>query len=423
MNAPDLEALRGRWASAHRRIDAHLRLDPEALRRALSQRRAGAFRRHGRGLIAGMGVMGGVLAALVAFVVSHRADALYLLCALPLLALFGAEWIVDLRQWLALRRLDFAAPVTSVRAQLDTLRARRLRMLRWIFLSCVLLWWPAVAVFFKGLFGVDLVRGLAPSFWWVSLAVGVLFMPLAGGIGWWIARRFGARPGFQQFLDEVAGRSWERAQRALDAQHAFEQALDDGAGDVMARLARGSMAPPHARPALRALRWRLGLGIGLSALAMLVLGVFNAQQGGQWRFLVPGVLLNLLLLAQLVPNILHLNFLARLDYGQAPQRLRALFDDMAALRERVARFSLAVAPLAALLLIQVLGKATFGVDASAAVGVALGGGLLVAGVVAGVWLWRNVVGAPWLTLGSVHASQALARTVLVESAPDSNPAS
>ena len=124
-----------------------------------------------------------------------------------------------------------------------------------------------------------------------------------------------------------------------------------------------------------------------------------------------------------MPNILHLNFLARLDYGQAPQRLRALFDDMAALRERVARFSLAVAPLAALLLIQVLGKATFGVDASAAVGVALGGGLLVAGVVAGVWLWRNVVGAPWLTLGSVHASQALARTVLVESAPDSNPAS
>ena len=423
MNTPDLDALRGRWAAANRTIDANLHLDADAMRQALISRSRRAFRRHGYGLVAGMVAMGSITTALALFVVSHRADALYLLCALPLLALSLAELVVDLRQARTLARLDLGAPTLTVRSTLQALRTRRLAVTKWIFLTSVLLWWPAIAVLLKGLFGADLLRGLPPSFWWVNLVVGVVFFPLAGGLGHAIARRFGARRGFQRFLDEVAGRSWNRATQAYEAQTDFEQVLD--AGDEIAlqqRLARPAARPPMLGPLLRALRWRLIAGIALSVTAMLAVGAFNAQHGGQWRFIVPGIVLNLFCVAQLVPGILHSVFLSRLDYRRDAASLRAECEDMAALRRRVAHVSLSLAPVIALLLAQVLAKAIAGIDLIGTLGPWGSALALATALGASAWLlrtrrpgWgRDARGIEVLVLGAAAATQRLGAAIAGE---------
>lgn len=409
MNSLDLDDLRQRWSAAQQRIHSTLHFDAEAVMGVLVQRRTSAFRRHARRLLLGLAGTGAVVLGLFAFALQHLHDALYLLCALPLLALFSAEWIMDLGQWQALRRIDFAAPVAAIDAGLDRLRARRLRVARWFMLTSVLLWWPAVAVFFKGVFGADLVRGLPDSFWWINLCLGVLFMPVSSLVVEWIAHRFGARPGFQRFLDELAGSSWARARRALDAQHGFGQAVESGSTDATLRqLAQGSLAPAAANGVLHQLRWRNGLGIAFSSLAMLLLAAFSASHGGQWWFIVPSIGLNLFCVPQLVMAIMQLKRLRTQDYGLPPAQLRADFDSLARTRACVARISLAAAPLVLLLLAQVLGRVGFGINVLAWLGWPFTACFIVLALVSGSVLMRSRKAVDWAGLGTVTRLRELA---------------
>ena len=231
------------------------------------------------------------------------------------------------------------------------------------------------------------------------------------------------RPGFQRFLDEVAGRSWNRATQAYDAQASFEQALD--AGDEVAlqqRPARPRTTPPTLRPLLRATALASVAGIALSVTGMLAVGVFNALHGGQWRFIVPGIVLNLFCVAQLVPGILHSVFLSRLDYGRDAASLRAECEDMAALRRRVAHVSLSLAPVIALVLSQVLAKAIAGVDLLGALGTWGAALALASALIASGWLlrtrrpgWgREARAVDALVLGAASATQRLGATMAAQ---------
>lgn len=298
----DLDSLRGRWQESGRRADAALKLDAEAMRAALQARTHKAFRRHSGWLLAGLVGSAPVLAALLVFFLRHLGDWRYALMSGGLLALVGAEFVVDLRQFFALRKLSLDAPVLAVRAVLDGLRARRVTMTKWIALTALLLWWPALLVAFKALTGVDALRFLHASVIWANLGLGLAAIPFGLWLSSWLSRRYGASPGYRRLQSEAAGASWLRAEDAFAAREDFETRAAEGRleADLPAvELPLAWQAP------LRALRRRLACAIGLYASLMLATGVFNAMHGGQAAYITAGVLANALWLSQLIGAILH----------------------------------------------------------------------------------------------------------------------
>ncbi|MBB5208056.1 hypothetical protein [Chiayiivirga flava] len=359
----DLDALRGRWSAIDTRLDASLELNLAALRASLSQRMHAAFRRHSAWLLAALAFDAVALLLLAMFGIAHRNEPAHALGALALLLLMAMEAATDVHAWRTLRRFDFDAPVLEVRARLAALRARRLRTTGAFILFSVALWWPFVAVLFEGLFGVDLYRVLHWSVPAINLGVGLLLVPLAAWIARLLARRYRGDAGFEQFLDDAAGKSWSAASNRWSAYADTTAAIarGDGAALLQSQVDRESLLRGVAAP-LRSLRHSLWLGIALTALPLLAIALFNMGHGGVARFLVPGLLLHLLCIAHMVANIAHLHAVRRLEFGAPPARLAAAVTWMAQRRERLARWTLVLAPLFVLPAAVVLTKAAFGID-------------------------------------------------------------
>lgn len=382
----DLDALRGRWSAIDTRLDASLEFDLATLRAALSQRMHAAFRRHSAWLLAALAFDAAALLALAAFGVAHLHEPAMAASALALALLMTMEAATDVHAWRTLRRFDFDAPVLEVRARLAALRARRLRTTGAFILFSVALWWPFVAVLFEGLFGVDLYRVLHWSVPAINLGVGLLLVPLAAWFGRLLMRRYRGQAGFEQFLDDAAGKSWSAASSRWNAYADTDAAIarGDGAALLGSQVDREELLRAVAAP-LRALRRALWLGIALTALPLLAIALFNMGHGGVARFLVPGLLLHLLCIAHMVANIAHLHAVRRLEFGAAPARLAATVTWMAQRRERLAHWTLVLAPLFVLPACVVLAKAAFGIDLFAALpggawlaGLAIAGGASVA---------------------------------------------
>lgn len=342
MNAPDLDRLRSLWAEQGRRIDDSLVLDVDAVRASLESRTSAAFVRHRRWRSAGLVFGSALIAALGTFIAQHWGQWDWVAIAALLLPLLLAEFVVDLREWQALRRLDLDAPIMRVRTLLHTLRWRRLRLAKGYLLLSVLLWWPFVLVLFKGLLGADLLRHLPPIVLLSNFVVGLAFIPLAQLAAWALSRRYGHRPGWQRFLDDTAGRTWRTTSDEVAAREAFEAAVADGS------LAHASgQLPIGVLDALLSLRRRLLAGILSCAGLVVCFGLFNAGHGGQVQLIVPGVLLLWAALAHMVVQILNREALARVtDVASLRDRLLAAIE----LRLRVARWTLALSPVLALLL-------------------------------------------------------------------------
>lgn len=357
MSAPDLDQLRARWAEQGRRLDDRLVLDVEAVRATLARKASAVFAWHRRRRLLGLVFAGGCVAALLAFIATHWGQWQWVKMAAVLLPLLIAEIVIDLREWLTLRRLDLDAPAMQVRGTLDRLRWRRLRLAKGYLLFSVLLWWPFVLVLLKALFGADLLRWLPPMVLLANLAVGVAVIPVALAVAWCLGRRFGHTPGWQRFLDDAAGRTWRRASDAFAVRETLEAAVAEGS--VQDAL-ESNFIPDDIRAELRAVRRRLLAGIlGCAALIVLA-GVFNASHGGQVQFIVPGVLLLWTALAHMVAQILNRNALSGIAGGVAT--LRERLSAMLALRRRVALATVALAPLLAIPLALVGAKVMFGAD-------------------------------------------------------------
>ncbi len=384
MTAPDLDQLRARWNAQGRRLDQQLVLDIDAVRAALSGHAVSAFRRHARWLLLAMIAGALALAALTAFIASQWGDWPWVGIGASLLPLLIAEFVVDCRQWSALRRLDWNAPIVQLRTELYWLRARRLRLAKWILLLSVLLWLPFVLVLFK-MPGVDLLRGLNVSVLWANLALGLAFIPFGLIVARWLTRRFGGSPGWQRFLDDIAGASWRRASDRFEARERFEAAVD--AGDAEAQP-EAMVLPPELVAPLRALRARILIGIVFCAALMLLLGGFNAAHGGELRFVASGLLLHLSVVAHLVVQIVHRNAVGKAEGGHIAMRER--LDSMLVLRRRVATITVVVAPLLSLPLAIVLVHSLFAVDLVAEMPIALSSVFAVTAAVASVLIWRHL---------------------------------
>lgn len=367
-NGFDLDTLRGNWKAIDTRLDDSLELDLARLRASLSQRMRSAFRRHSAWLLGALVFDALALVALVAFGLTYWNAPAQALSALALSLLMAMETATDVDAWRTLRTLDFDAPVLAVRARLAALRARRLRTTGAFILFSIALWFPFVGVLVLGLTGIDLFGVLHWSVFVGNLVFGLLFVPFGAWIGRVIARRFRDSAGYEQFLDDTAGKSWSVAARRWNTYADAEARVADGEGATLLRAQAGRDAPARdvAAP-LRALRRALWLGIVLAVPPILAVALFNATHGGIARFLVPGLLLHFFFLAHLVANIAHLHAVKRLDLGASPLQLATAIDWMATRRTWLARWTLVLAPLFAFPLAIVIGEAGFGVDVIATV--------------------------------------------------------
>ena len=416
MSEFDLEAMRGRWTAANRHVEAALSLDIAAVRTALKAREERAFRRHSGWLLVRLAGGGAIAAALLAFIAVNTSDLRYVALALPLLALVVAELIVDSLEWRTLSRLDFDRPVLPVRGELSGLRARRLAMTRWIFLTSFFVWLPMLIVLARGVTGFDVLRVIDPGFFWINQGVSLALIPVAMAVARWVARRFEGRPGFQRFLDDVAGRSWSKARHAMDARSAFEHDLDnDGAATALARTLP-TAAPPALQAPLAALKRRLVLTIVMFAALMLATGAFNSLHGGQMPAVVPGIALHLFWVVNLVAAIMHLALMAKLDYALPADELTAQVNGIATLRARLARSVLVLLPIAGLMAMQVVAIAFAGTDLTILLPwpwLLVAAALLAVGVFAMTGMPRSPALLRWLNVLSVDA---LSRTRAVADA-------
>jgi hypothetical protein len=418
MTSIDLDTLRTRWSQASDRLDANLHLDVAAMRAGLAAQTRRSVRWQFPGLLFELLLDVALVLALTAFVLAHLDDALYLASGLLLLAFPLAALILGVVQWRAMTRLDYTLPVQSLRMQLDTLRRRRVRLAQFILYGSVPLWWPAVAVGFKGLFGADLLRGLPASIFVVSFVAGAAILVFGLMLGGWIARRYGARPGYQDFLDDVAGMGWRGLRGRLEAQTRFESDLD-AAGAAAALQARCAVQPLPAdvMPAMVRLRRRLLLATFFYAGLILLNGTFNATHGGEIFFIVPGVLLNFAWVAQMVAAILVRIRLAQLDANMPRDDLQRRVASVAGWSASIAQRTLVLAPVIALPLAQVLGKAILGINLATQLGLEACIMLGIASAIASLGLLRRyrqqrkkfaARGVHWLSLGAAGLARALA---------------
>ena len=414
MSDIDLDRMRTHWQQQGQRAQDKLLLDTERLRNVLSHRTTSAFRRHLHWLLLGIAAGAVTLAALLVFVAAHRYDALYLAAALPLLCLAGAELGVDVLQWWSLRRLDLSAPIHAVQGVLERVRSRRLRMVKWILLSAVLLWLPLVVVLVKGLLGVDLLRKLPASVTAANVLLGIVLIPAGLLMLRRLAPRVHRAPALQSLLDDASGASFSAAQGHWLSQARFDEQLQLRPNDTAA-IERHEAWPAEADDALRAARRRVLAGVLFYGCLVLATGLFNASHGGNAVVLASGLMLHLLWLSQMLIGLLHRRVLAQTGASAIVdiERQADALEQMIGWRRRVARAGWVAMPLLVVAAAVVLSGAIAGMDLARAAGGPLS--IFVATLAAALSTWcyrttRNVESPPAadaMSFGALRASRTL----------------
>lgn len=363
MNSLDLDKLKSQWTQESRKLDDSLTFDIAAAREALTRKTATAFRRHSFWQLTGFILSVAGLVALLVFMASNRDEKLYVLMAVPLAMLALGEAITDFREWRIVATLDFSLPTATLTNLLDRVRDRRLRMTKWIILTSILLWWPLILVMMKGLFDIDLLPWIHPSVLIINTLIGLAFIPILFGIMRFISNHHATSPGLQRFLEDVAGKSWSRARRQMDARQRFEHDIATrGNAGALGRFEKKNLLSPSANSRLLALKNRILVSILFYGTLVLSIGIFNAAHGGQWQFIVPGIMLNLFWVSQMVSGITYRISLSRLDLSLPREQLRGDLERLLDMRLVLARVALAASPLAGLAMLQVLAQVTFGID-------------------------------------------------------------
>ncbi|MGH8106968.1 MAG: hypothetical protein ACREO2_11655, partial [Arenimonas sp.] len=246
---------------------------------------------------------------------------------------------------------------------LDRVRDRRLRMTKWVFLTAILLWWPMIFVAFRGLFGVDLLPFFHPSFHMLNTVLGLVCIPVIYWVMRFVSRRYAKSPGFKNFLEETAGKSWSHARKQLDARQRFEdEVATHGDARALQRHEKNSLLSPAANASLRVLKKHVLVSIFFYGALILLIGLFNAQHGGQWQFIAPGILLNLFFVAHMVSGITHRIALTRLDLGIPSEEVCKDLVHQTDMRLAFARAVLAMTPIVGTALLQVFTEVLFGFD-------------------------------------------------------------
>jgi hypothetical protein len=220
----DLDILKAKWAEQDRKLDSSIRLNRRLLMTIQLNSVQSPLRRFS--YLTGMGVLlgFGTLLILGGFIHRHWAEPRF---ALPATALH--IWVIgyvaaSIAQIAMALQIDYSKPVASIQRQIESLRALRLRMIRWALLSGQLVWWiPFLIVVLKGVWDVDAYQALSTRYLIINIALGVALIPAAV----WVSKKFGDRmdrsPSLQWLMRELAGYNITEASRFLANVAQFEQ--------------------------------------------------------------------------------------------------------------------------------------------------------------------------------------------------------
>jgi MFS family permease len=218
----NLDELRNDWMAEHEQLASRVRLHGAWLREAQAGRGNAALGRLTRRLWLALGLNVLLAGLLGGFMGKHLGELRFLGPAL-VLHVFTIGLIVSAAwQLVAIRRLDFNAPILTSQRQLEALRIHRIRETKWTLFLAPLLWVPLLVVGLKVLAGVD-AYAVFPASWLVAnLLFGLACIPLL----WWASRRFSERfsssPVLQRVMDDVAGRNLREARQYLARLAEFE---------------------------------------------------------------------------------------------------------------------------------------------------------------------------------------------------------
>jgi hypothetical protein len=219
----ELDELKELWQEQDRRLDALLSVNRAALHRAQLAPVETRMRRLARLLELDLLLDGALLLWLGSFIGDHYAEPRFLVPAALLHLCVIAAGIAGVRQWRAVRAVDYGEPVLAIQRRLEGLRIQRLKLLRAVLALSPLLWLPMLIVGLRFL-GVDAYARFDPSWMLANLLLGVGVLAIA----YWASRRYAGRvqgsPRLQRAMRHLAGHTLHAAEEALERLQSMDRA-------------------------------------------------------------------------------------------------------------------------------------------------------------------------------------------------------
>jgi hypothetical protein len=201
----EIDDLKRSWEDQSRKLDTSLRLNTTLLRESALNKASTATARLSWLLMAEILLDLVLCVWLGSFNADHYMEARFLIPGIVLHLYAIGSLILGVHQWLALKRIDYGAPVVAIQKRLGELRVQRVRATKLILLTSPLLWTPLLIVGLKGLLGVDAYAIFNSTWLAANLALGVAVIPLAV----WISKRYADRmersPLVQRLMRDLAG--------------------------------------------------------------------------------------------------------------------------------------------------------------------------------------------------------------------------
>ena len=221
----DLDDLKQRWEEADRKLDASLRLSTRLLRESTLSKAARATSRLSWLMLPEILLNLGLVVWLGSFLADHFTQARFAIPALALDLGAIALLIAQGHQWLALRRLDYGAPVVAIQKEIGRLRLQELRVFKWVMITAPLAWTPLLIVAIKGLTGLDAYAIFSGAWLAANVAFGLAVLLLAV----WISRRYADRmersPRIQSLMRSLSGYNLNAAAGFLTSLARFEEEI------------------------------------------------------------------------------------------------------------------------------------------------------------------------------------------------------
>ena len=212
----ELDELKAAWDELSRRLDASEALALETRRetklaKARSQLRPLAW---GQGVQALFWTV--TIATVIApFWVEHRAVTHLFVAGIVMHVYAVAAIVLSVRQLFQIVAVDYTKSVVDLQRHLACLRRSRIRQQLWLGLPWWVLWVVATMIGAQRLFGIDLY-GNSPG--WLNLSMGIGCIGIV--VTLWLPRVIDSTPRGSRFvqraLDDLAGRTLQRASRQID---------------------------------------------------------------------------------------------------------------------------------------------------------------------------------------------------------------
>jgi hypothetical protein len=219
----ELDDLKRSWEEQGRQLDASLRLNTHLLRESALSKASTATTRLSWLLMAEILLDLVLCVWLGSFNADHITEPRFLIPGIVLHLFAIGSMVLGIHQWLALKRIDYGAPVLEIQKRLGGLRVQRVRATKLILLSVLLLWTPLLIVSLKGLLGVDAYVIFSGAWLAANLALGVAVIPLAV----WISKRYADRmersPLIQRLMRDLAGYNVNAATDFVSSLARFEE--------------------------------------------------------------------------------------------------------------------------------------------------------------------------------------------------------